>query len=106
MPHFATSRSKAHINPEQALLLQSRTARLERPSPAALEACHTALLGPEGYDAKLSGEAQRMFDREYEHDLVALAPSIATHMLSQFLKNHWMFLAKPEEVSQSPCFAW
>lgn len=59
------------------------------------------LLGRDRNDAKLGGSAQKMFDEEYEDDLVALAPSTAKDVLTEYLKQRWIVSMKSQVSS---CF--
>ena len=83
-----------HVNclADKALLLQRDIARLERPSRTAVVASRTALLGPNGDNSKLGGNAKYMY--EDESDLIALNPPLDRDALSKFLRNHWWFPAK------------
>lgn len=48
-----------------------------------------ALLGPDGKDPKLGGNAKYMLDDEL--DLVILKPPADKDAMSKFLRNHWIF---------------
>lgn len=67
-----------------------------------MKSARLALLGANGKDAILDDPAQTMFDREYEDDIVALAPCTAKDALTQFIKKHWRIERRQEEVSFLP----
>ena len=90
----------ADVHIDDTLLLQGRIARLDRPSGAAVVACRTMMLGPDGKDAKLGDGAERMFAEKFKNDLVALAPSAVNNPLSQFLKEDWLFCRSAAKFSR------
>jgi len=80
---------------DEALLLQSQIANLDRPSSRVLTAFRNWFNGKNRYPKSrgespiLTGRAKSMLDDE--KDLAALRPPTDKDALSRFLQDHWPF---------------
>jgi len=83
-PSFAFSDQK----PDEALLLQSQIANLDRPSSRVLTTFRNWFKS-ESRGPILNGRAKEMLDDK--KDLAALRPPTDKDALSRFLQDHWPF---------------